>query len=220
LESAAKFRKYQTVKVELQPTSGDYRPESAKVNVEQIVGGAVAEDWKHRAPIVEQLAGPSMCELLAGVSVDPNTTSLGAVRPRDVDGLDFEEHGPWSADQLSKMQSVADQDSLFGSTESKQVVLQPPKFKVWLRWRCESPRCPAHRMRILDWELTALQARYRRSDTALKAAVTNNFQIKMFNPQKAPLIYVGNQENPTRRRSFTVLGVYYPDVRDAQPGLF
>lgn len=50
--------------------------------------------------------------------------------------------------------------------------------------------------------------------------MTNNFQIKMFNPQKAPLIYVGNQENPTRRRSFTVLGVYYPDVRDAQPGLF
>ena len=39
LESAAKFRKYQTVKVELRPTSGDYRPESAKVNLEQIVGG-------------------------------------------------------------------------------------------------------------------------------------------------------------------------------------
>jgi hypothetical protein len=48
-------------------------------------------------------------------------------------------------------------------------------------------------MRILDWELTALQARYGRSDTDLKAAVTNNFQTKMFNPQKAPLIYVGNQ---------------------------
>ena len=220
LESAAKFRKYQTVTVELRPTSGDYRPESAKVNLEQIVGGPVTDGWKHRAPIVEQLAGPSMCELLAGVTADPNATSLGAVRPRDVDGLDFEEHGPWSPEQLSKMQSVADQDSLFGSAEGKQVVLQPPRFKVWLRWRCESPRCPAHRMRILDWELTALQARYPRSDTDLKAAVTNNFQAKMFNPQKAPLIYVGNQENPTRRRSFTVLGVYYPDVRDAQAGLF
>lgn len=134
LESAAKFRKYQTVKVELRPTSGDYRPESAKVNLEQIVGGVVAEDWKHRAPIVEQLAGPSMCELLAGVSKDPNAASLGAVPPRDVDGLEFEEHGPWTPDQLSKMQSVADQDSLFGSTESRQVVLQPPRFKVWLRW--------------------------------------------------------------------------------------
>ena len=163
LESAAKFRKYQTVKVELRPTSGDYRPESAKVNLEQIVGGPVADDWKHRAPIVEQLAGPSMCELLAGVTANQNATSLGAVRPRDVDGLDFEEHGPWSVDQLRKMQSVADQDALLGSTEAKQVVLQPPRFKVWLRWRCESPRCPGHRMRILDWELTALQAKYGRT---------------------------------------------------------
>jgi len=75
-------------------------------------------------------------------------------------------------------------------------------------------------MRILDWELTALQSRYPRSDTDLKAAVTNNFLTKMFNPGKAPLIYVGNQENPTRRGSFTVLGVDYPDIRDAQAGLF
>lgn len=102
--------------------------------------------------------------------------------------MDFEEHGPWSPEQLSKMQSVADQDDLFGSAEGKQVVLQPPRFKVRLRWRCESPRCPSHRMRILNWELTALQARYGRSDAELKAAVTNNFQTKMFNPRKAPLI--------------------------------
>jgi hypothetical protein len=40
-------------------------------------------------------------------------------------------------------------------------------------------------MRILDWELTALQGRYGRSETELKTAVTSNFQTKMFNPQKA-----------------------------------
>src|SRR5664279_1952381 len=144
LESAAKFRKYENVKVALRPTAGDYRPESAKVNLEQIVGGPMAGDWKSRAPIVEQLAGPSMCDLLAGVTANPNATSLGAVRPRDVDDvLDFEEHGPWSPERMRKMQSVADQDSLFGIAETKQVVLQPPRFKVWLRWRCESPRCSA-----------------------------------------------------------------------------
>lgn len=221
LESAAQFRKYQTVKVELRPTSGDHRPESAKVNLEQIVVGTVAAHWKHRAPIVEQLVGPSMCELIEGVAVNPNATSLGAVRPRDVTGLEFEEHGPWSPEQLSKMQSIADQDSLFGSAEGGQVILQPPRFKVWLRWRCESRDCSrGHRMRILDWELTALQAKFGHSDSDLKAAVTTNFHTKMFGPQKAPLVYVGNQENPTRRGSFTVLGVYYPDVRDAQSGLF
>jgi len=42
-------------------------------------------------------------------------------------------------------------------------------------------------MRILDWELTALQARYASSDLDLKAAVTDNFLTKMFNPRKAPL---------------------------------
>ncbi len=222
LESAARFQKYQTVKVELRPTSTDFRPESAKINLEHIVGGSVAKDWKARAPIVEQLIGPSMCDLIAGVAADANATSLGAVSPRDVDDmLYFEEHGAWSPDQLKKMKAIADQDSLFGAEEGRHVVLQPPRFKVWLRWRCEAPRCSAgHRMRILDWELTALQARYGSSDLDLKAAVTDNFLTKMFNPRKAPLIYVGNQENPTRRGSFTVLGVYYPDRKDAQVGLF
>lgn len=220
LESAAKFHKYETVGVQLRPTLNDHRPESAKVNLEQILRGPVIDDWRNRAPIVEQLAGPTMCSLIAGVTADPNATSLGAVRPREVNGLDFEPHGSWSADQLRRMESVASQDSLFESTDSKQLVLKPPKFKVWLRWICESPRCPTHRMRILDWELTALQARYRHSDTELKAAITNNFHAKIFNARKAPMIYVGNQENPTRRRSFTVLGFYYPDARDAQAGLF
>ena len=86
LESAAKFRKYQTVKVELRPTSGDRRPESAKVNLEQIVGGPWPTVGSTGRRVVGQLAGPSMCELLAGVTADPNATSLGAVRPRDVDG--------------------------------------------------------------------------------------------------------------------------------------
>ena len=221
LDSAAQFSKYETVTVELRPTSVDRRPESAKVNLEHILKGAVSKDWKSRAAIVEPLVGPSMCDLIAAIAADNDATSLGAVRPRDVDDkLYFEEHGPWSPQQLAKMQAIAAQEALFGD-ENQQAVLQPPKFKVSLGWRCESPRCRSgHRMRILDWELTALQSRYRQSDAELKAAVANNFLTKMFNPRKAPLIYVGNQEVPTRRSSFTVLGVYYPDVRDAQPGLF
>jgi len=35
-----------------------------------------------------------------------------------------------------------------------------------------------------------------------------------------PLTNVGNQENPQRRRSFTVLGLYYPQIGEADPGPF
>jgi hypothetical protein len=51
-----------------------------------------------------------------------------------------------------------------------------------------------HRQRILDWELTALQARYRpREEDKLKAAITRNLFEIPFAANRAPMIFVGNQ---------------------------
>lgn len=55
-------------------------------------------------------------------------------------------------------------------------------------------------MRIVDWELTALQGRGARpSDHDLKESITDRFMRRMFQNDTDPLIFVGNQENIARR---------------------
>ena len=69
----------------------------------------------------------------------------------------------------------------------------------------------------MDWELTALQRRFRtRDESDLRRAITQKFFQIPFGSERAPLIFVGNQENIQRRRSFTILGLYYPRKADAQ----
>lgn len=75
--------------------------------------------------------------------------------------------------------------------------------------------CAGHEQNIIDWELAALQARYRgKSVDQLKQAVTRNFRDIPFGPERSARIFVGNQENIRRRASFTILGLYYPRLED------
>jgi hypothetical protein len=71
--------------------------------------------------------------------------------------------------------------------------------------------------RIIDWELTALQRRYRgRAEAELRVAIERNFLEIPFGEDRSPMIFVGNQENVQRRASFTVLGIYYPRKSDVE----
>lgn len=161
-----------------------------------------------------------MCEMLAGIDADLNGPSLGAIRPaRVADELEFSRHQPWSPEQLAKLQAVASQDSLFGQDRVR--MLEPPRFVARLHYWCQTRECGGHQQRIIDWELTALQSHFRdRSDDEVKAAIHEKFLVQVFERDTDPLIFVGNQANPQRRRSFTVLGLYYPRAGDADPGLF
>jgi hypothetical protein len=94
-------------------------------------------------------------------------------------------------------------------------LLDPPKLIVRLRYRCAATACHGHTQRIIDWELTALQRRYRgRRPGELEKAITRNFFEIPFAADRAPMLFVGNQENPARRASFTILGLYYPRSAD------
>ena len=88
-----------------------------------------------------------------------------------------------------------------------------------LKYCCVGSRCAAHEQTIIDWELTALQARYRTAtDSDLKAVIIRNFFEVPFQAKREPLVFVGNQESIRRRSSFTVLGLYYPERVDAEKG--
>jgi hypothetical protein len=156
-----------------------------------------------------------MCQLVAATRGDINAPSPGAVRPAEVAGLEFTRHPGWSTQELERFEAYRRQGDLFNETPPR--LLDAPLCIVHLRYRCEEAGCEGHRQRIIDWELTALQARYRaRGEDALKAAVTRNLLEIPFAANRSPMIFVGNQEDVRRRASFTVLGLYYPEAKDIE----
>jgi len=218
MDGSQQFKKYDVVRVQIRDAGADKRPESRKINAESVEVRGHLGDWQSRSRWIEPLVGPSMCDLVRGAQLNLNATSLGAVRPRHVDDrLSFDLHGPWTQAQQAKIDAISGQPDLFG--DASTAPLTPPRFKASLRWRCEDTSCPSHTQRIIDWELNALQRRYR-DDEAIKSALTNNFLDRMFKANTDPLIYVGNQEAVARRAAFTLLGTYYPKIGAVQPELF
>jgi hypothetical protein len=215
MEGDRQFRKYDVVAVRTRDAGGDKRPESRKIDATTIQVVQHVDGWRRRATWVEPLAGPSMCDLIAATKADINAQSLGAIRPADVSGLEFTRHPGWSRDELQRFDDYRSQGDLFNETPPR--LLDAPPWIVHLNYRCQRATCGGHRQRIIDWELTALQGRYRnRAETELKTAVTRNFLEIPFANTRSPLIFVGNQEDVRRRSSFTVLGSYYPSVSDIE----
>lgn len=220
LEDSQQFAKYSVIDVKLHESTQDQRPESAKIDAGSIEVLQQLPPWAPRAEWVEPLIGPTMCSMQRAVRIQPDAPSLGAIRPRKVDEeLAFELHGPWSDKQLQALSEAAS-PGLFGPPAA--MTLLPPRFIVRLHFWCYEDDCPGHRLRIIDWELTALQGHGSRlSDDRLRSSITDRFMTRMFLSGTDPIIFVGNQADIVKRAAFTVLGVYYPKMpKDTTGRLF
>ncbi|MCK6212304.1 hypothetical protein KZX45_17310 [Georgenia sp. EYE_87] len=145
-----------------------------------------------------------------------HSVSLAAIRPREVTGIEISPHRGWSPDELERFRIYSQQGDLFQETPPK--LLDAPPFEARLKYCCNERDCTSHTQRIIDWELNALQHSLRHHpEDRLRESIKKNFFHQMFGRDKQPLIFVGNQENPQRRQSFTVLGAYYPKIGDT-PG--
>jgi hypothetical protein len=213
LEGDRQFKKYDIISVRARGAGSDKRPESRKIEATSIRTETHVSGWKNRAARLELLRDPTMCQLVAQAKADINAQSLAAIQPARVDGIEFSAHAGWTPEQLARFDEYKNQGDLFRETPPR--LLDPPRLMVQLSYHCETEDCKGHTQRIIDWELTALQLRYRgQSDSELKAAITNNFLAIPFGPERAPKIFVGNQENITCRAAFTVLGLHYPKRAD------
>jgi hypothetical protein len=212
LDDSQTFRKYDIVRVKVRHPGQDGRRESLKVDAESFRTLRHLDGWKARAPYVEPVIGGSLCELQRNAGADPNGTSLAAIRPTGVIALDVKRHKGWSPEQLARFEEFAAQGDLFRTYEPR--MLAAPRLRAALHFDCTSPGCKSHRLSVIDWELNALQARFHAlSEHELEGVIRDRFWQMMYNAGKDPALYVGNQENPARRRQFTLLGTYYPPRR-------
>lgn len=214
LESAQKFKKFEVIDVDLTRSTKDGRSESYRPNWDSLFrntknGKYTTYPNQARGPVLEQLIGPTMCDLRAGVEADLNAQSLGLVEVRELKPLKFVDHGPWTGAQIADMRAAMQPD-IFGHIDDTPLLV-PPRFKVHYNYTCMAPTCSGHKPRILDIELSALQFRYRdKPDAELKSFITQKFHHEMWNAKVRTYFFVGNFADIVKRRNFSVLGVYRP----------
>lgn len=208
LSSDRQFDKFEAISVDLLQPHNDNRAESYRIDGESVersnrkVGNGPA-----RGAILEPLIGPSMCDLVDGVHADPTAQSLGLVRARQLTDVYVKPHPGWSTEQQRKIDQGQAQ-MLFG--EPPPPLIAPP-FLTGFKYKCDRATCRGHEQRNLDWEATALQLNLRRlSPPSQIQAIRQRYLDERCAPDKAVHFFVGNMGHPTKRRSFSILGVYGP----------
>lgn len=209
LDSSAKFAKFQVIEVDVNRSPKDSRPESRRPVWATLDTVGDALPIPARAAVLEPLQRKSMCQLRADVLIDPNAQSLGLVAVRSLERLEFERHPGWTEQQHAALDASM-QPTLFDEPGAKHPPrLEPPRLRVFYRYRCIDEACRGHRQSILDFEMSALQYRNRHaSDETLRRSVIQKFQVEKFGPDKRTSLFVGNIADPTKRRSFSTLGVF------------
>ncbi|MBB4071593.1 hypothetical protein [Canibacter oris] len=219
LPKALQFSKYDIVEVELGEPSNDLRPETRTPDLQKMIKIEHLKKWKSRWQLLQNLQEDSVCGLIAGATRDANAQSLGWVKPREV-GMRFAVNEGWTQKELKKMELNTDRVTLPGMVIDRPTmarILEAPRFKVFYTFKCVEKECRGHKMQILDWELSELQRRSKHlSDEQLKQNIREKFLDQMHNSTRETRLFVGNIHNPAMRRSFCVLGVFYPPKKDIQ----
>jgi len=203
------FRKFVVIDVDINASPRDPRPESRRPVLESIV--PQGQPWGNRArgALLEPMV-TTMCHLRAGLDADINGPSLGIVRPATVKRLAITNHPGWTGAQTRSIANFIGQPSLL-NPDARLIPLEAPRFEARYEYTCEESGCKGHKQRILDWELVAYERRLKsQSDELARASIKDKFFDMICSPQRRTHFIVGNFADATKRKNFSVLGMYYP----------
>lgn len=211
------FKKYETIRINgTYHQANDNRPESFRPKqdeLEHVEWLDSKKNWLLRRSKLGALIGETtMCELLArnpkGGMGNPSP-SLGLIKPTDID-TSVVDGDPWSPAEQAKVDHASEPD-LFGTS---MVPLEPAPYAIRYRYRCANTKCPGHDQKNLDWEVGQTGRRWKADygDAGARAAMLKRWRDDMVLADKDIHFYVGNQNR--YRRTFSVLGTWYPKVED------
>lgn len=210
------FKKYQWIEASICKSKNDARPESYKIDFNDIkvqeTIPIVKGSWDKRA---EWLLNPqnvlSSVEELQELQ-QTNKKSLGIISPKSVSGVEFE---PFSLEE--KINWKRNSDAITSRTdlpfvEKRDIKPIPaPDYRFKVTFRCNDVKClKDHHFSILDWEIDALYNRLRNNgDTAKLAAVKVSEKIEdVCKSDKDLHFFLGNISN--HPQVFTIVGLWYP----------
>ena len=209
----SQFKKYEIIRVNgTYHQSTDNRPESFRPRqdeMEHMERLDTSRNWERRRMNLDGLIGATtMCELLEqnpkGGMGTPSP-SLGLIKPVDVETTVVAGH-PWTEDEQAKVDK-ASADDLFGTSLKP---LEPAPYVVRYKYRCRSAKCKGHDQKVLDWEAGQGGRSWKQQygDAGGREAMLKMWGDEILSPNNDVHFYVGNQNRG--RRSFSVLGVWYP----------
>lgn len=206
LAAEDRFRKYEIVLLHAKPSRTDRRPESWVPNLAAMRRETWVLGWSRRRSLIDPHLTRTMCELLRDVRANPAARSLAVVPVAGVEDLEITRNPRWMPRQRAQVAAAAGRTAPDGRVAGP---LRAPRFQVRYRYRCPSDRCTGHRQAIVDWDLAALQYRYRdHSDAELREAITRDFMVRRLRPNCDIAFFVSSRA--ARADSFSVLGVYNP----------
>lgn len=217
------FKKYELIEVDITPhgTSDprieSYRPDQSTIrHLSQI---SADDNWAERRELIGELRGAvTSCGLIAAATEKPMSEpapSLGLIKPR-VTSVAVTPGKLWTPGQAAKIEA-ASQPTLLGDGLPR---LEPPPYNVHYRYRCEEPGCRGHNQKVLDWELGQAGRRWSRDyghDEGLEQ-IRKKWEDTITSADRDLYFYIGNQHQ--HRRSFSVLGTWWPKSGDEQMDLF
>lgn len=213
-EAYLRFKKYDIIEVDVRKRDGrDPRVESYQPDQQTLtVVGHVKSDgrqWAKRRELMAPLIGAtSACRLIrsnpTGQMHKP-APSLGLIKPR-IDSVVIRSGTPWSSKQLAKVEA-ASTPTLFGD---EIAMLEPMPFRLTYQYHCTDADCRGHQQQCLDWELGQAGRAWLRDygPTETQKRIRDKWEAELCDPARDLYFYIGNQA--MRRRSFEVLGIWYP----------
>ncbi len=218
LPYSQQYKKYQWIEVKAERHRGrdvrkeSYRPDSASIRIcGEPIPTKKGGDWSERARYVLPKGSRSMEDLKDQQETDD--TSLGIFKPKEVYDLVISRAEP---DWNDGFKHALKQARLW---EDRTVSREPPRkvpYKFHYRFACDDPRCNGrHKMMIEDWEVSALFWRLVDQGEAHEEAakkVRSKFLDELCGPRKDTHFFVGTiLAHP---RSWVVIGVFYPTIKD------
>ena len=205
LEKSRKFKKYDIIRVDVEKSSSDPRPESYKINsdsIKVIRSISSKNGWKERKEYVLPMKVKSMCEIQR--ECKECGVSLGMIKPNRVDLIWEKVTQGWK----SGVEEQYAQLSLFNP--QKQVIEKIP-YVFRYKYYCENePGCNGHSQCIVDWEIgesyRSWLKTYKTEEKTL-AKIKEKWIDKMCGDDRDTYFFVGNQHI---FKTFMVLGVFWP----------
>lgn len=159
--------------------------------------------WAERKRILMPTVSASFCAVMA--ENKRTGQSLGIFKPKEV-SFSFEKRKPADAGEREECYA---QLSLFNKQKDS---IEPIPYNFYYSFHCANePRCPGHKLLIVDWEMgqafRSWRTRYK-SEPLLMEKLKEKWLGELCSSKKDTHFIVGNVHR--FQGTFLVLGVFYP----------
>ena len=184
------------------PRRESYSPINQDEDIAIVDSIPAARDWADRKHLLLPLLSPSVEELREKCS---DGVSLGLIKPRKIEriyAVDTERE--WTG----KEKQALLQTRLFGP---EQKPLEKIPYVFHYQYLCQGDECNGHDMQIDDWEIYALylSERGKKGERQAKESVIKKLQ---WMTERDLHLFLGTTKSQHHRKSFMIIGLFYPPV--------